>query len=629
MGIRSTLTVMALVLLAAPAVYAASDSRRTILIVFDEDRDLPGLTLINDSLRDTFKAGLRGNVEFLSESLNLSQFKDPGYAPMVRDYLGRKYATKRPDLIVAVMEPALEFVLRERQSVFAGVPIVFCGVDASDPDIRSLPPDVTGVLVKRNFGPTVETALRLQPDTQNVYVIGGTSPFDRRMQAIARTNLAPYKKRVRITYLTNLAMPQLLAAVARLPPRSSILYLTLFNDGAGRSFVPHDALEQIASAANAPVFVALDQYLDLGVVGGHVYSLAKTGRQAARMGIQILNGQKPPVMEEGVYADVFDWRQLKRWGLDEKRLPAGSEIRRRQRTAWESYRGYIVGGVTILLLETALIVGLLVSLAQRRQAEARARQAEADMHRQRDELAHTLRLTTLGELTASIAHEIGQPLTGILTNAKAVNRLVAARDMTPDEIQEALSDIEDDTTRVAETIHRVRALVRKEPGQRVPTDMNCVVDDMVRLLRMDMKLKDIDVECIHGQPLPKVIGDPVQLRQVLVNLLVNAADAIDVDQHSTRKIRIGTSAVDSVVRVVVRDNGIGTTDQDLARMFDRFVTTKPNGLGMGLAISRSIVDAHHGRIWATRNEDRGLSLHVELPAAAGVTAESPALDTVS
>jgi signal transduction histidine kinase len=613
MAIRATITAIALVLLGTLGSVAA-DSRHTILIVFDEDRDLPGLSVINQSLRDTFRAKLRGDVEFLSESLNLSQFKGPAYDATERDYFLRKYANKRPDLIVAVMEPALEFLLRDHQLLFPGVPIVFCGVDASDPDLNRLPANVTGVVVKRNWAPTVDIALRLQPDTKNIYVIGGTSDFDRRMQTIAQSNLAPYEKRVRIRYLTDLPMPQLVATVAKLPPQSGIVYLTLFRDGAGRAFVPHDALSQITRAASAPVFVALDQYLDLGVVGGRVYSTANTGRQAADMGVQILNGQQPPLIEQSAYADIFDWRQLKRWGFDETRVPPGSEIRHRQLTAWELYKSYIAAGIAIFILQTALIVALLVNHAQRRRAEARTIQAEAEVQRQRDELAHALRLTTLGELTASIAHEIRQPLTGILTNANAVNRLVTSRSMTAEEMNEALRDIEEDTTRIADTIHRIRELARKEQGHRVSVDMNCIVDDVLRLLSLDIRRKKIGVE-FHRAEGTNVTGDPVQLRQVLMNLLVNAAEAIDGDRDGRRRIQIETNRRNGMVSIAVRDTGRGANDAELQRMFERFVTTKPDGLGMGLAISQTIVEAHHGRIWATRNEDRGLSLHVELPAA--------------
>jgi signal transduction histidine kinase len=606
------------------AVPAAADSRKTILFVFDEAPDLPGLAVINRSLRETFKADLGGNLEFWSESLNLSQFKDPGFDGLLRDHFARKYANKHPDLIVAVMQPSLDFLLYNRQSLFPGVPIVFCGIDASYLEQHQLPPTVTGVAIKRDYAPTVDIALRLRPETRNLFVVGGTAEFDRQLQAIARRDLAPYEQRVRITYLTDLPMPELLATVAKLPEQSAVLYLTLFTDGAGGAFIPHDALARIAGVANAPVYVAVDQYVDLGVVGGHVYSVGTHGRQAAQIGVRVLRGETTPnlpVIEQAAYADVFDWRQLRRWGLDETRLPAGSEIRHRALSPWDVYKGYVVTGVTIGILQSALIVGLLVSLAQRRradrsarQAETRRRQAEEEVQRQRDELAHALRLTTLGELAASITHEMGQPLMAILMNAEAVRRLAADGKIKPEDLDDVLGDIVNDVSRADETIGRLRALFRKQQSERKLVDLNEIVEDVLRLLRSDLNGKGIHVEFRRAERLPRVGGDPVQLRQVILNLLVNAEDAITRGPCGDREISIETqSHAEEAVAVVVRDTGCGAKDGDLEWMFERFESTKPNGLGMGLAISRSIVQAHRGRIWATRNDDGGLSLHVEIP----------------
>lgn len=609
--------------LAAPA---AAEPPRTILFVFDEDPHLPGLAVINTSLRETFTAELGSDVEFCSESLNLSQFKDPGYDGLLRDYFSRKYAHKAPDLIVAVMQPSLEFLLRDDRSLFPGVPIVFCGLDSSYLDSYFLPPNVTGVTVKRAYGPTVDLALRLQPNTRNLFVVGGTAEFDRLIQTIARRDLLPYQGRVRIHYLTDLSMPDLLAATATLPEESAILYLTLFRDGAHRAFVPHEALARIAAVANAPIFVAVDQFLDRGVVGGHVYTVATHGRQAAEIGVRILRGEKTPpvaVSGEAAYANIFDWRQLRRWDLDEARLPPGSEVRYRTLTTWGAYKGYIVGGVTFALLQSALIVGLLVSRAQRRRAHAAARQAEArraeaesEVHRQRDELAHALRVTTLGELTASVAHEIGQPLAAILTNAQAVRRMAVSGTMPREELDEALGDIEGDVRRASETIHGLRVLFRKQPSEQKPVDLEEIVQDVVRLLRSDFLVRGIQVHFRRtGEPCT-VLGDSVQLQQVVLNLLVNAEDAITRSANGMREIRIETGSLGAdTVTLVVRDSGPGVNGEDLEWMFERFNSTKPQGLGMGLAISRSIVAAHHGRLWASRNEDRGLSLHVEIPAA--------------
>jgi signal transduction histidine kinase len=616
----------AVILLLAAATAAAGDSRKKVLLVFDEDKDLAGLALINRTLQETLSQATHDHVTFFTESLNLSQFPRPDYDDILRDTFQRKYAGTHIDLIVAVMQPSVAFLLRHRDAIFPGVPIVFCGLDPSQEQEVAGYPDVTGVVIKRTFGPTLDIALRLQPDTTNVFVTGGTSAFDRQVQAIARPEFEAFRNRVSMTWLTDLTMTELLTKVSHLPEHSVIVHLTLFTDAAASAFVPHESVASIAARANAPVYVALDQYLDRGVVGGHVYSFAKHARQAAEAGARVLRGERAssiPVVESAAYADMFDWRQLRRWNLDESRLPPGSIVLFGTLSLWDTYKSYIAGGIAIVVLETALILALLANRAQLRRAHAAAREselrrldAEREVQRERNELAHALRLTTLGELTASIAHDLGQPLAAILANTEALHRLASAHALTDSELQEAMADIEMDARRAGEVLSLLRDLFRKESSERARVDVNAIVDDVLRMLRSDLQSKKIWVRFTRAYALPGVLADPVQVRQVILNVIVNAEEAITAAAGSERDIHIESRREGEHVAITVRDTGIGTAESDLAHMFDRYVTTKPEGLGMGLAISRSIVQAHRGRIWATRNEDRGLTLHIELPVDA-------------
>jgi|RhiMetdeSRZDD1v2_1073273.scaffolds.fasta_scaffold00190_71 signal transduction histidine kinase len=609
--------------LAAAMVPGLAQARQNVLFIFDEEQDLPGLALINRGLREVFQREMKDGVELYSEALHVSQFKDPGYYGVLREYFRRKYDGKRPDLIVAVMGPSLDFLLREGKALFPGVPIVICGADPSDVEGKALPGNVTGVLVKRTFAPTLDIALRLQPDTRNVFVVGGAARFDRQIQAIARRDLQPFEGKVAINWLTALPFNELLTRLANLPAHSVVYYLTLFADGSGSAFVPHEALSRIAAVASAPVYVSLDQFVGLGAVGGHVYSVTTHGEQAAEIGVRILRGAAPasiPLVAVAADLNLFDWRQLHRWGLEERALPAGSVVEFRNPSVWDLYRWYIVGGVVLFLLQSALVVGLLANRAELRRAETareeseqRRRRAEEEAQRQRDELAHALRVTTLGELTASFAHELNQPLTAIAANAQAARRLLIAGRLDPD-VREAIDDLAADAVRAGETVRRLQALFRKQPAGRAPLDVNALIDDVLHLLATDIRRRNIAVHFARGERLPAVLGDGVQLRQVLINLLVNAAEAIAAAGEGPREIRIETRRRDAGhVAVAIRDSGLGAKESDLERMFEHFVTTKPHGLGMGLAISRSIVEAHGGRIWADRNEERGITLHIHLP----------------
>ena len=616
---------VAFALLLAAALSQAAYGAKNVLLLFDENNDLPGLAAINRSVREVIATELNGNVEFYSESLDLSQFASADHDAVMLDYLRRKYAGKHLDVIMAVLSPALDFLLRHRGSLFQKVPIVFLGVDASEITREIVSHEVTGVLLRRTYAPSVDIALSLNPRTQNIYVVGGTSVFDLKVQAIARRDLSELESRVRITYLTKLAMSDLLKTVSTLPPDSAVLYLTVFADGEGRAFIPHNALSLIAKASNAPTYVAVDQYVGLGAVGGHVYSTTKHATRAAHIALRVLNGEPAaaiPIAEAVDHTNLFDWRQLKRWHIDESRVPPGSLITFRPPSAWDLYKWYIVAGVTVVLLQAALIAGLLVNRAQRRRAQNAAREsdlrrsdAEGELRQQRENLVHALRVTTLGELAASFAHELGQPLTAILANAQAAQRLRETKPSHPD-IDDALADIADAAISGGKTITRLHRLFRKEQSERTLLDINELIEEVLRLLRTDLMHKGIEAQLTRGQGVPLLSADPVQLRQVILNLLVNAEHAIASAEDGPREIHIATRLSDANhVEISVRDGGIGLPESELQRMFDHFVTSKPGGLGMGLAISRSIVEAHDGRIWATRNQDRGLTLHIELPAA--------------
>ena len=623
-GVRAQCRTFGLLLALAVAMLPGfAHARQNVLLVFDEDKDLPGLAIINRSLREVFRSEMKDDVQLYSESLQISQFKDDGYYEMLHDYFRRKYAGKRLDLIVAVLEPSLDFIQRYGKDLFPGVPVVVCGADASDVDGKALPDNVTGVLVKRTFAPTLDLALRLQPDTRNVFIVGGTARFDRQIQAIARRDLQPFEPRVSITWLTALPMNELLQTVAQLPKHSVIYYLTLFADSAGSTFIPHEALSRITRAANVPVYVSVDQFVGLGAVGGHVYSLSTHGEQAAQIGVRILRGEAPsaiPLVALTAHTNMFDWRQLRRWGLDERLLPTDSVVEFRNPSVWDLYKWYIVIGFILFALQTALVGGLLVSRAQRRRAdiareesEQRRRRAEEEAQRQRDELAHALRVTTLGELTASFAHELNQPLAAIAANAQAARMLLTDDQLTPD-IKEAIEDLAADALRAGETVHRLQALFRKESAARAPVDVNALIDDVLHLLATDIRSRHILVHFTRGESLPTVLGDGIQLRQVVINLVVNAADAIALCGDGPREIRIETTQPEAAhVAIAIRDSGIGVKESDIERIFEHFVSTKSQGLGMGLSISRSIVEAHGGRIWAARSAERGITLHIELP----------------
>jgi PAS domain S-box-containing protein len=242
------------------------------------------------------------------------------------------------------------------------------------------------------------------------------------------------------------------------------------------------------------------------------------------------------------------------------------------------------------------------------------RNVERATARQRDDLAHLSRVAMLGELSGSLAHELNQPLTAILSNAQAAQRFLAQSPPRFDKLVEILADIVKSDHRAGAVIQRLRSLLKKEESQRHALDINEVVEESMRLMRSDFLSRQVLVSTDLAETLPMVSGDRNQLQQVLLNLVINGCDAMD-GQAVDRRLLVRTRAtVNGNVEVSVVDRGAGIPVANLERIFEPFVTTKATGLGLGLAICRSIVAAHGGRLWATNNPECGATLHCELPA---------------
>jgi two-component system, LuxR family, sensor kinase FixL len=256
--------------------------------------------------------------------------------------------------------------------------------------------------------------------------------------------------------------------------------------------------------------------------------------------------------------------------------------------------------------EGLFVLVSIVDITERRIEE----QATA---RQRDELAHLSRVAMLGELSGSLAHELNQPLTAILSNAQAAQRFLAQSPPRVDKLAEILADIVKSDHRAGAVIQRLRALLRKEEAQRHPLDVNELVDESLRLMRSDLLSRHVVLGTDLADALPAVSGDRNQLQQVLLNFVINGCDAMSGDATDGRLfVRTGING-SGKVEISVADQGPGIPEADLERIFEPFVTTKASGMGLGLAICRSIVDAHGGRLWATNNADRGATMHCELP----------------
>lgn len=591
----------------------ADGARQRVVMLNVSDPYLAAFVALEQATRAEIRSSTGRRAEFFAETLDMLRFPPAQLEQEALALLRKKYRGVKVDVVVAFETTALEFSERHGEELWPGAAIVFHSVPTAALRGRALGPRTTGIPVRYEVGATLDLALRLRPRARRVAVVGGTADFDRGLQALARASQEGFAGKLDFEYLVDLSLRETVAAVAKLPPDAIVLYLSMFRDGAGVTYVPREALAELAAASPAPVFGLIETYLGEGIAAGSIASYEAQGRRAGALVVRVLNGERPAalgVQSAVAPACIADWRQLRRWDIDERRLPEGCEVRFRAPTAWDRYRWQILGALAVILAQAALIAALLVQRRRRQRAEFAAQRLRA-------ELAHAGRLATLGELTAAIAHEVSQPLGAILANVDAADMLLESGRARPEELRQILADVRRDDIRASEVIRRLRALLARHEMTREPLDLNEAITEVLRLLQVEARRRQVTLVAELDGALPRAHGDRVHLQQVLLNLVINAMDAMDGTPAALRRVVVRTSLdADGNIAVAVTDRGHGIAPEGLAKLFDSFFTTKERGMGMGLSIARSIVEAHGGRIWAEPERRGGATLRFTVPRAA-------------
>jgi PAS domain S-box-containing protein len=730
------LSVLALLLLTCHSATAAAQNPRRVLLIYAEEKDLPMNLIIDSQLRSSFREQLGDGVAVFSEYTDVSRFPDSRYNRRLLEFLRDKYSAHGLDLIVVIESSVLDQIQLHRDWFFPNTPIVFCCVTQAEYKARRIGPGVTGIPANLDYRPTLDLALKLHPRTRRVVVIAGATREDAETLADVRGDFRPFEDAVEFRYLVGFSMPDLRQEISQLSADTIIIYLSIAQDGAGTYFLPREALEQISQVATVPIYGYYDSYLGHGIVGGFVASFEIEATNAARLGLRILAGDKPEDLstkEATSCAYMFDWGQLKRWGIDEKDLPPSSVVRFRNPSFWELYHWQIISVLSLCAIQAMLIFGLLIQRARRRRAEKEIRQAEerfrtvvesafnavavvnavgkivlvnaqcerffgyrreelvglpvemlvperfrtehssggqsffalpsappmeggrelfgkrkngsefpVEIHvtpmqtgggslilcvieditarRQaeeaRQELAHSSRLAIVGELTASIAHEINQPLGAILCNVGAATMRLKSSPPALDKVEQILDDIRKDDLRASEVIRRLRTLLRKKEIESQPVDLNEVASEVVSLIRPESARRGVAVEMELASGLPLVHGDKIHLQQVVLNLALNGMDAME-ERTGKKTLGVRTSwKEEGLVEVAVSDTGEGIPLDRFPHLFNQFFSTKRKGMGLGLSIARSLVETHGGRIWAENNSQGGATFRFALLARA-------------
>jgi C4-dicarboxylate-specific signal transduction histidine kinase len=368
-------------------------------------------------------------------------------------------------------------------------------------------------------------------------------------------------------------------------------------------------LAALHEKANVPLFGGQSVYFGAGVVGGSMMPIDDLARNTADVAARLLNGAPPrsittPPQRSG--QPTFDGRELTKWKISESRLPPGSRILFRDPSLWDAHQGKVLTAAGVLAVQSLLIVGLLHQRRARRRAESEGRRNLALA-------ADASRRETMSALTGSIAHELGQPLRSMIYNAKALQMMVTRNQATPDTIGEILSDIQAQGQQATQIIDHHRTMLRSHRLDKKPIDLHLVINESLALVAHDMDTRQV-AATVHLASTPCVVsGDHVLLQQVLVNLVMNAMDAMVDTPPYRRHLAIGSDVRAADVEVSVRDNGTGVPPASIDTLFTPFMTTKAHGLGIGLTIVRTILDAHGGTITARNHPEGGAVFVVTLP----------------
>ncbi|WP_156895568.1 ATP-binding protein [Massilia putida] len=521
-----------------------------------------------------------------------------------------KYAGRRYDAIVPLVPDQLLVAVALRDRLWQQAAVVAPELDATRAAALAGMPRISGLLRQDPVARNLALMFALSPHARHIAVASARIDGDP-IRPNWRAALRPWLRRADLVDLSGLVPDDLLRRAAALSP-DTVLYLAApATANTSAVMTAHDMLRAIAPATRARIFIDVSTLLGVGAIGGWVDSPVEHAHDIASQLNRVLAGVPPAAIGFEPHSPPrlqFDWRALRRAGIDANELPAGSEILFQPPGLWEAYRDTVLAAGLVLVMQSILIGALLLERRRRKHAERQTRQHLG-------ELARLDRVGAVGVLSAALAHEINQPLGAILSNAETAELLLTAPSPPREQLRELLDAIRADNQRAADVLVRLRGWIADSAAQQERLALNPLLHEVARILRVEVHMRRAVLLLDLTEPLPDVFADNVQIQQVTVNLVLNALDALEQIAPDQRRIMVSSKRnAAGDVDVCVADNGPGLSGAAAHRLFEPFFSTKPDGLGVGLSISRSILARHGGTLRAEPAPGGGALFRFTLPA---------------
>lgn len=592
---RRVAFILCLLLLWVPAGAISDDGDRAeqpplrILVLFSYEEDLPAYDGIYRGLRRVFASGWKGEVQFYPEYLDLLRFKDEAYRENLVQLFRHKYRRAKPDLVIVEAAGALDFVLQHGEDLFPGAPVVICSVGRPQLEKRHLKPNMAAISRKIDIEKLLDLVFYIHPETRYVAMVVGESRKGTVWLEKTRKLFAGYESRAELMVLKGLSLDELIERAARFPPRTVAISFPIRSDRLGRFYDPIRVIDGLAASSSAPLYTFAEIAIGHGVVGGYMANHVQLGSTIGELALGILKeGKVQPsgIVGEASKSYVFDWRQLRRWGISESALPPGSILRYRETSLWSAYKWHILGLVLLCTLEAGLILSLVIARGHGKRMERRMRETTRQMLMAQEQERQ--------RISMELHDELGQALMTLKL------RIGTVRKSLPDVLSKQKGDMEsalDYIDHISKNVHRIS----RDLSPALLQDLGLAA--AIRWLIEDLS-ETLHVEVSGGlEELKEACDD----RQAIIVFRIVQEALTNVRKHShASRLSVRVRRNTQEIAVFVTDNGKGFKRADGYSAH----STKRGGLGLAAMEERAVMLGARLRIWSEVGQGTEIGLMI-------------------